>query len=80
MFKELYIIHGDAGEFDDLEPTLMMSEFPDVSFYDGKVKTAVFIDDFEFSSMSKEQAARCNKSCSDTYPHTSMYLCSVHTK
>jgi hypothetical protein len=64
MFKELYIIHGDAGdthEFDDLEPTLMMSEFPDVSFYDGKVKTAVFIDDFEFSSMNKEQTARCNK-------------------
>lgn len=64
MFKELFIIHGDAdstNEFDDLEPTLMMSDFPDVSFFDGKIKSCLFIDDYEFSNMSKQQTAMCNK-------------------
>ena len=64
LFKELYIIHGDhdhTKEFDDLDPTLILGEFPDVSFFDGKVKTCIFVDDFEFSTMSKEQIGRCNK-------------------
>ena len=64
MFKELYIIHADTGytrEFDDLEPTMMLEEFPDVSFWDSKVKTCLFVDDFELSNVSKEQIARINK-------------------
>lgn len=64
MFQELYIIHGDSTvtkEFDDLEPTMMMEEFPPVEFYDSKVKTLVIIDDVEFSHLSKDQIARMNK-------------------
>jgi hypothetical protein len=64
MFKELYVIHGDSDcttEFDDLEPTMMMSEFPDVAFWDAKVKTCVLIDDIEYSNLSKEQLARLHK-------------------
>ena len=64
MFKELYIIHGDSTcthEFDDLEPTLMMDSFPPIDFWDSKVKTCLFVDDFELSNASKEQIARINK-------------------
>jgi hypothetical protein len=64
MFQELYIIHGDADctkEFDDLDPTMMLREFPPIEFWDGEVKTLVIIDDVEFSNLSKEQSARLNK-------------------
>lgn len=64
MFRELYIVHGDGDcttEFDDVEPTMMMTEFPPIDFFDGDVKTLLIIDDVEFSSLSKEQMARLNK-------------------
>jgi hypothetical protein len=64
MFRELYIIHGDGDhttEFDDVDPSMIMTEFPPIAFWDGKVKTLVIIDDVEFSSLSKEQFARMNK-------------------
>jgi hypothetical protein len=64
MFKEVYIIHGDKDgtkEYDDIEPTLMMDEFPPIEFWDGKVKTLCIIDDLEFSNLSKLQVARMHK-------------------
>ena len=64
MFKELYIIHGDGQcttEFNDLEPTKIMDEIPPIEFFDSKVKTIVFIDEFSFEAMNKETTARCNK-------------------
>jgi hypothetical protein len=64
MFREVYIVHGDGDcttEFDDIEPTSMMNEFPPIEFFDGEVKTLLIIDDVEFSSLSKEQMARLNK-------------------
>ena len=64
FFKELYIIHGDADvttEFDDLEPTMMMSTIPPVEFWDSQMKTLCIIDDIEYSALSKEQMARLNK-------------------
>jgi GTPase SAR1 family protein len=64
MFQELYIIHGDSTvtrEFDDLEATMLMDEFPPVEFYDSLVKTLVIIDDVEFSHLSRDQVARMNK-------------------
>ncbi len=64
MFREVYIIHGDADcttEFEDIEPTMMMEEFPPIEFFDGNVKTLLIIDDVEFSSLSKEQLGRMNK-------------------
>ncbi len=57
-FKELYIIHGDADcttEFDDLEPTMIMPDFPPIEFWDAKVKTLCIVDDVEYSNLSKEQ-------------------------
>jgi hypothetical protein len=64
MFKELYIIHGDSDctkEFDDMDPTMMMSDFPPIEFFDGAVKTLLIIDDVEFHSLSKDQMSRLNK-------------------
>jgi len=64
LFKEVYIIHGDSDvtkEWDDIEPTMMMDEFPPKEFWDSKVKTLCIIDDVEFTNLSKEQIARMNK-------------------
>ena len=63
-FKELYVIHGDADcttEFDDLEPTMIMPDFPPIEFWDSSVKTLCIIDDFEFSNMSRDQLTRLHK-------------------
>jgi len=64
MFKEAYVIHADSNEtheYDDLDVTMMMDEFPTIDFWDGKVKTLCIIDDVEFSNLSKDQSARLNK-------------------
>lgn len=64
MFKEVYIIHGDSDvtkEFEDIEPTMMMSDIPPIEFFDGKVKTLVIIDDYEFSDAPKSMIARIYK-------------------
>ena len=63
-FKEVYIIHGDSdctSEYADIEPTMMLAEIPDVSFFDGGVKSLCILDDVEYSNMSKDQMARLNK-------------------
>ena len=81
MFKEVYIIHGDSQEtreFDDFEPTLMMSEFPDISFWDGNVKTLVIVDDVEYSSLSKEQQSRMNKLVRYGSSHKNLTLYFTH--
>lgn len=64
LFEEAYVIHADSNEtheYDDLEVTMMMDEFPPISFWDGKCKTLCIIDDVEFSNLSKDQTARLNK-------------------
>jgi hypothetical protein len=64
LFKEVYIIHGDCDvtkEWEDIEPTMMMDEFPPKEFWDSACKTLCIIDDLEFSNLSKEQVARMNK-------------------
>ena len=54
-FKEVYLIHQDAGftkEYKDLECTQEMDEVPDISFweYDGPhIKRAVIVDDLELT-------------------------------
>ena len=60
-FKEVYLIHQDAGftkEYKDLECTQEMNEVPDISFWDndGKfIKRAVIVDDLELTSANKER-------------------------
>jgi hypothetical protein len=64
MFSEVYIIHGDhdcTGEYEDIEPTMMMGDFPPVDFWDSSQKTLVIIDDIEYSNLTSEQEARMNK-------------------
>ena len=81
FFKELYIIHGDADvttEFDDLEPTMMMSEIPPVEFWDSQLKTLCIIDDVEYSNLSKDQMARLNKLVRYVSSHKNVTLYFTH--
>jgi hypothetical protein len=81
MFKELYIIHGDADvttEFDDLEPTMIMSDFPPLDFWDAKVKTLCIVDDVEYSNLSKEQMARLHKLVRYVSSHKNVSLYFTH--
>jgi len=61
-FQKLYIITctDKAHEYDDLEPTGIMTEMPPLSMFDEKPykKTCVIIDDFEFERASKETMRR----------------------
>lgn len=60
-FKEVYLIHQDAGhtkEYKDLECTEELNEVPDLSFweYEGPhIKRAVIVDDLELTSSNKER-------------------------
>lgn len=60
-FEEVFLIHEDAEytkEYDDLEPTLKLSEVPPLEFwnYEGKYrKRAVICDDLELTSSHKER-------------------------
>jgi hypothetical protein len=60
-FKEVYLIHQDAGvtgEYRDLECTEEMNEVPGIEFwdYDGPfIKRAVIVDDLELTSANKER-------------------------
>jgi GTPase SAR1 family protein len=60
-FQEVFVIHEDAEftkEYDDLEPTQMLSDVPPIDFweYDGPyIKRAVIVDDLELTSANKER-------------------------
>lgn len=60
-FKEVYLIHQDAGytkEYRDLECTQEMNEVPDISFWDTDgpfIKRAVIVDDLELTAANKER-------------------------
>jgi GTPase SAR1 family protein len=60
-FKEVYLIHQDAGytkEYEDLECTAEMAEVPPLEFWENDgphIKRAVIIDDLELTSANKER-------------------------
>jgi hypothetical protein len=67
-FDEVYVIHEDAEatqEYEDLEPTEMMDEIPDLEFWSDlptedpetgdQIKRAVVLDDLEYTSAHKER-------------------------
>ena len=56
----------------------MMSEFPDISFWDGQIKTLVIIADVEYSSLSKEQQSRMNKLVRYGSSHKNLTLYFTH--
>jgi hypothetical protein len=81
MFKEVYIIHGDADvttEYEDIEPTMIMHEVPPVDFWDSKVKTLCILDDVEYSNISKDQMARLNKLFRYVSSHKNVTLYVTH--
>ena len=55
-FKELYICccSLESKEWLKLEPTAIMTELPDPEMFDGKQKTCLIIDDFEFEKSNKQ--------------------------
>ena len=67
-FDEVYVVHEDAdatAEYDDLEPTEMMDEIPDLEFWSSlptedpetgdPIKRAVVLDDLEYTAAIKER-------------------------
>jgi hypothetical protein len=61
MFEEVYLIHEDAEttkEYDDIEPTMKLSEVPPLSFweYEGPhIRRAVIVDDLELTAANKDR-------------------------
>ena len=62
-FQEVYIVHEDAEfttEYDDLDPTEMMSELPDIDYWENLpsmagTKRCLVIDDLELTSANKQR-------------------------
>ena len=79
-FKEVYVCHLDAErtkEWKVIEPTMMLSEIPPVDFFDGKVKTLLIIDDFEWTASHKERLKNIAGlfRYASTHCNLSIYLC-----
>ena len=55
-FRELYICccSLESKEWLKYEPTAIMTELPDPEIFDGKKKTCLIIDDFEFEKSNKQ--------------------------
>jgi hypothetical protein len=54
-FRELYVCccSLESKEWVKMDPTAMMTELPDPEMFDGKKKTCLVIDDFEFEKTNK---------------------------
>jgi len=56
-FEQVYIIHGSptTKEWNDIDPTLIMSDIPHPDeLCDNEIKSLIIIDDFEFTKLPKE--------------------------
>ena len=62
-FEELYIVHGmaDTKEYDDCEPTEIMTEIPDVEGFDPDIKKLIIIDDYDFTKITRAQDKRLSE-------------------
>lgn len=59
-FKKLIIItcSVESDEWSDCDPDLILDEIPDLALFDGRDKTMVVLDDYEFVSSNKVQEKR----------------------
>lgn len=79
-YKEVFICHIDSDrslEWKCVEPTMMLSEIPNIEFFDGKQKTLLIIDDFEFTASHKERLRNIAGlfRYGSTHCNLSIYLC-----
>ena len=56
-FKKVYIITCDVSsqEWDDIEPTGVYDRLPELENFDGKEKTCLVIDDYEFQNCGSDE-------------------------
>lgn len=78
-FERIVVIHCDAGytrEYEDVEAE-MMSEIPPPSFWDGKQKTIVILDDIEYKNLNKEQQSNLDRLFGFCSTHKNISICST---
>jgi hypothetical protein len=82
-FEKIYVIHCDqhTAEYDDVEPTKIMTSVPDPSFWndededDGKkTKKLVIIDDVDFTDANKQQMKNLSRLTGYCSTHKSISL------
>jgi len=59
-FKKLYVVTCSlqAREWLNTDPEAIMTELPDPDIFDGKEKTLLILDDYEFNKSNREQERR----------------------
>ena len=59
-FKEVHVVTVSTSniEYNDIEPTSVMSKIPDMELFDEKLKTLLIFDDFELCGLSKADKAK----------------------
>lgn len=62
-FEEVYVIHGmaDTKEYDDIEPTEIMTEIPDPADFDSDAKKLLIIDDYDFTKIPSKELKRLSE-------------------
>jgi len=79
-FGEVYVVHGmgNTDEYDDIEPTELMTEIPAYDEFEKSGKKLILIDDYDFTRISRDQLQRLSELFRFGSSHQNMSLILMH--
>jgi len=80
QFKEVYVVHGmsNTEEYDDIEPTEIMTEIPSYEDFEKDVKKMLLIDDYDYTRISGEEKKRLSELFRFGSSHMNMSVILMH--
>ena len=80
QFKEVYVVHGmsNTEEYDDIEPTEIITEIPSYEDFDKDVKKLLLIDDFDFTRITGLEKKRLSELFRFGSSHMNMSVILMH--
>lgn len=79
-FKEVFVCHGmsTTEEYDDIEPTEIMTDIPSYDEFPKEGKKLLIIDDFDFTAITKAEKKRLSELFRFGSSHQNMSLLLLH--
>lgn len=80
QFKEVFVCHGmsNTEEYDDIEPTEIITEIPSYEDFDKDLKKLLLIDDFDFTRITGEEKKRLSELFRFGSSHMNMSVILMH--
>ena len=80
QFKEVYVCHGmsTTAEYDDIEPTELMTEIPSYSDFEQPPKKLLILDDVDFTRMTGDEKKRISELFRFGSSHMNMSVLLMH--